>query len=79
MKTITLTSDDDRALDQLKQLAFELDVELTETEMKVSNGKSAAQLLSKIAKNNELAKVIHDPVEWQKEIRRGRELPFKNE
>lgn len=79
MKTVTLTSDDEKALDQLKQLALELDVELTETEVKVSNGDSAAKLLSKIAENNELAQVISDPVEWQKQTRRDRDLPFKNE
>jgi len=47
-------------------------------ETPTSNSAKALNYLNKIAENGNLAKAIKDPVSWQKELRKDRNLPFRD-
>jgi len=42
------------------------------------NSAEALSYLTKIAENGNLTKSIKDPVSWQKELRKDRNLPFRD-
>ncbi len=42
------------------------------------NSTTAVSFLQKIARRGNIAKHIPDPVSWQKEIRKDRKLPLRN-
>lgn len=43
-----------------------------------SNSSEALSYLKKIAENGNLKEQIEDPVEWQKQVREDRSLPFRD-
>lgn len=82
MKTLTITSDDEKALQQVKELAESLHIHVKESGATIvegkTNGQKVAELLEQIAERGSAAKLIPDPVAWQKEQRKDRKLPFRD-
>lgn len=80
MKTLTITSDDEQALKQVKELAESLHIPVKETEdtINASNGKNVAALFEQLAKEGRVAELIPDPIAWQQEQREDRKLPFRD-
>ncbi len=83
MKTITFklekTVDIQLVINLIKRLGGTINVnDITEdTEEEVDNTELFG-VLDKIAEKGELYKSIKDPVEWQREIRKDRKLPFRD-
>jgi len=64
----------------ITELLHKLNVKVISSEKKTSkNQTKAIEALQKIAERGEMAKLIEDPVAWQKEIRKDRKLPFREE
>jgi len=83
MKTLTITSDDEEALGQVKELAESLNIPVEETdedtmEKNQPDGARVAELFEQLAKSGNVAKLIPDPVAWQREQRKDRKLPFRD-
>lgn len=84
MKTITFklekTVDIQLVINLIKRLGGIVDYnDITEdTEEEEVDNTGLFGVLDKIADKGELYKSIKDPVEWQREIRKDRKLPFRN-
>ena len=84
MKTITFklekTVDIQLVINLIKRLGGIVDYnDITEdTEEEEVDNTGLFGVLDKIAEKGELYKSIKDPVEWQREIRKDRKLPFRD-
>lgn len=84
MKTITFklekTVDIQLVINLIKRLGGIVDYnDITEdTEEEEVDNTGLFGVLDKIAEKGELYKSIKDPVEWQREIRKERKLPFRD-
>lgn len=83
MKTLTITSDDEKALQQVKELAEKLHATVLESEdrpvkNRETSGQSVASILEEWHKEGGLKTRIEDPAAWQREIRKDRKLPFRD-
>lgn len=81
MRTLTISSDDEHALEQVKKLAEALHIPVMETEdsTNASNGKNVAALFEQLARGGRIAELVPDPVSWQLEQRKDRKLPFREQ
>ena len=79
MQTITINVKNAKDAEVIILLAKRLDCKFTTVKSKDSNkkdkNKELAKIFKSIAKRGTLAKAIPDPVKWQKEIRKDRPLP----
>jgi len=84
MKTITFklekTVDIQLVINLIKRLGGIVDYNniTEETEEDEIDNTGLFGVLDKIAEKGELYKSIKDPVEWQREIRKDRKLPFRD-
>lgn len=83
MKTLTISSNDEHALKQVKELADKLNVKVEESEERPAkelstSGKRITAILKEWHKEGGLKTNIEDPVAWQREIRKDRKLPFRD-
>jgi len=84
MKTITFklekTVDIQLVINLIKRLGGIVDYnDITEdAEEEEVDNTGLFSVLDKIAEKGELYKSIKDPVEWQREIRKDRKLPFRD-
>ena len=81
MKTLTITSDNEEALNQVKALAESLNmpVQEHESEQKLqSDSKEKLRKLFAEARKLNIGKQIPDPVAWQREQRKDRKLPYRD-
>ncbi|MEQ8472107.1 MAG: hypothetical protein RIC35_13025 [Marinoscillum sp.] len=80
MTTLTIKSDDEQAIKKVKELAESLDMPVEEESTGTSSKRQKlANLLRKWHKQGGLITSIDDPVEWQREQRKDRKLPFREE
>lgn len=83
MKTITFklekTVDIQLVINLIKRLGGIVDYnDITEDAEEEVDNTELFGVLDKIAEKGELYKSIKDPVEWQREIRKDRKLPFRD-
>jgi hypothetical protein len=78
MTKIILEADDPQVVNQIREMARRLQVSIieeVETESEVTKTQKALQYLKDIADAGGLQDPVSDPMSWQKEMRRARNLP----
>lgn len=71
---ITISGDDNKSLSQVKKLAEELGLKISEDKnLQSAKNKKAVEALEGLSKINAF-KDIDDPVEWQREVRKDRKI-----
>ncbi len=82
MQTITLEINDPEVADMIERLAKKLNLKIIKNSRENENlkrSKEALKIMKRIARRGTLVKAIPDPVAWQKEIRKDRPLPGREE
>jgi len=82
MKTLTISSDDEKALEKVRHYAESLGITTRSTSSSSStretNGKEIVEILKKWHEEGGLKTKIDDPVAWQREMRKDQKLPFRD-
>jgi hypothetical protein len=69
----------EEALDFVRFLHIKLAKAAPNTQVKEPNGKKVAEIMAEIAARGTAFQAIKDPVAWQREIRKDRPLPGRDE
>jgi hypothetical protein len=76
--TIEIKNEEDVAF--IKELLTKLHIEIRDENVhNQKDQKKAFEALEELARRNTYAKDIEDPVAWQREIRKDRKLPFRED
>jgi hypothetical protein len=82
MTTLTITSEDQEAIDKVKKLAKKLHVSVSEVQEttgldpQTEQMKRLKAILDDWHKHGGMKTDIKDPLNWQREMRKDRDLPF---
>jgi|GEM_PF-3298956 len=78
MKTITIRSDNEQSIRKVRELAESLNMPVEEKTLAQKSYHKVTSILREWHRQGGIKTQIDNPVEWQKEQRRERDLPFED-